>query len=99
MVDLDDSDRPGLLRKREVVDLLDIADPREISLIGARPGDIGLGKRFTFPYVTTESVLPVRDGVLAIVNDNNFGSLGGRNPDLPGYTDFIEVRVPGLDGD
>ncbi|MGH3873191.1 MAG: hypothetical protein ACRDSR_17060 [Pseudonocardiaceae bacterium] len=57
----------------------------------------GLGARFTFPYVTTESVLPVRDDVLAIVNDNNFGSVGGRNPTLPDYTDFIEVRVPGLD--
>ncbi|MGH3754551.1 MAG: esterase-like activity of phytase family protein [Pseudonocardiaceae bacterium] len=100
VVEIDDSDRSGrLLRKREIVDLLDIADPRRISLVGARPGDIGLGERFTFPYVTTESVLPVRDGVLAIVNDNNFGSIGGRNPTLPDYTDFIEVRVPGLGDD
>lgn len=97
VIDLDDSDQSGLLRKHEIVDLLDIADPRGISLVGARPGDIGLGERFTFPYITTESVLPVRNDVLAIVNDNNFGSVGGRNPDLPDYTDFIEVRVPGLD--
>jgi glycerophosphoryl diester phosphodiesterase len=92
------SDGPGgeVLRKREVVDLLDIADPRRISLVGARPGDVGLGERFTFPYVTTEAVLPVRDDVLAIVNDNNFGGVGGRNPALPDYTDFIEVRVDDL---
>ena len=35
---------------------------------------------------------------LAIVNDNNFGSVGGRHPSLPDYTDFIEVGVPDLRG-
>ena len=35
---------------------------------------------------------------LAIVNDNNFGSIGGRHPTLPDYTDFIEIDVPSLRG-
>jgi glycerophosphoryl diester phosphodiesterase len=80
------------LRKRLVVDLLNIADPAEISLPG-RPGDIGLGDPFSMPYVTIESVLPLDSRRLAFVNDTNFGSTG-RNPDLPDYSDFIVVRVP-----
>jgi glycerophosphoryl diester phosphodiesterase len=92
-------DAPGdqpVLEKRQIVDLLAIRDPDEISL-PARPGDFGLGDPFKFPYVTVESVLPVGGGRLAFVNDTNFGSTG-RNPSLPDYSDFIEVRVPGLRG-
>ena len=88
--------RHGALRKREVLDQLDIADPAKISLPG-RPGDFGLGDPFEMPYVTIESVLPVGHDELAIVNDTNFGSTG-RNPSLPDYSDFIRVRVPGLQG-
>jgi hypothetical protein len=83
--------------KREVLDLLDIADPALISLPG-RPGDFGLGNPFKMPYVTIESVLPVGGDRLAIVNDTNFGSRG-RNPGLPDYSDFIVVDVPALDDD
>jgi glycerophosphoryl diester phosphodiesterase len=82
------------LPKRPVVDLLDLGDPALISLPG-RSGDIGLGDPFAMPYVTIESVLPLRGDRLAIVNDTNFGSTG-RNPALPDYSDFIVVRVPGL---
>jgi hypothetical protein len=80
--------------KREVVDLLDLADPALISLPG-RPGDIGLGDPFSMPYVTIEAVLPIGGGRLSIVNDTNFGSRG-RNPQLPDPSDFIVVRVPGM---
>jgi hypothetical protein len=95
VVDLGDgtpSDVP--LPKRQVVDLLALADPRGISLPG-RPGDIGLGNPFAMPYVTIEAVLPLGGHRLAIVNDTNFGSTG-RNPLVPDYSDFILVRVPGL---
>jgi glycerophosphoryl diester phosphodiesterase len=94
VIDLRDADTTGTFVKRQIVDLLDIADPNLISL-PARPGDIGLGDPFAMPYVTIEAVLPLRGGRLAIVNDTNFGSTG-RNPSLPDYSDFIEVRVPGL---
>ena len=89
--------RHGALTKREVLDELDIADPRGISLRGpVRPGDFGLGDPFRMPYVTIEAVLPVGGSELAIVNDTNFGSTG-RNASLPDYSDFIRVRVPGLE--
>jgi hypothetical protein len=95
VVDLDGHDGPvAPLPKREVVDLLSIADPRGISLPG-RPGDIGLGNPFSMPYVTIEAVLPIGGRRLAIVNDTNFGSTG-RNPMLPDYSDFIVVNMPHL---
>ena len=63
-----------------------------ISLPG-RPGDIGLGDPFSMPYQTIESVLPLGEDRLAIVNDTNFGSRG-RNPDQPDYSDFIVISTP-----
>jgi hypothetical protein len=83
--------------KRQVVDLLDLADPDGISARGARPGDIGIGNPFAMPYVTIEAVLPTGGDGLAIVNDTNFGSRG-RNPSRPDDSDFVEVAVPGLRG-
>ncbi len=84
------------LDTREVLDELNIADPRGISLQGpVRPGDFGLGDPFAMPYQTIEAVLPVSRNQLAIVNDTNFGSTG-RNPALPDYSDFIRVKVPAI---
>jgi hypothetical protein len=90
--------RHGALTKRQVLDELDIADPAGVSLLGpVRPGDFGLGNPFRMPYQTIEAVQPLHGNQLAIVNDTNFGSTG-RNPSLPDYSDFIRVRVPGLEG-
>jgi hypothetical protein len=88
--------RKGALETRSVLDELDIADPRGISLQGpVRPGDFGLGDPFRLPYQTIEAVLPLGGKQLAIVNDTNFGSTG-RNAALPDYSDFIRVRVPAI---
>jgi len=94
VVDLRVERGDGGVAKREVIDLLDLADPAEISLPG-RPGDIGLGDPFSMPYQTIEAVLPISEDRVAIVNDTNFGSTG-RNPDLPDYSDLIVARVPRL---
>jgi hypothetical protein len=95
VVNLNKTDATGALVKRQVVDLVHLRDPALISL-PTRAGDVGLGDPFAMPYVTIEAVLPVDDDKLAIVNDTNFGSTG-RNPGLPDYSDFIVVKVPGLD--
>jgi hypothetical protein len=92
VVDLRKVALDGTLAKTLAVDLMNIADPTGISLPG-RPGDIGLGTTFTFPYVTTEAVLPLDGERLLIVNDNNFPFSTGRNPSLPDYNDFIVVRT------
>jgi hypothetical protein len=91
-IDLRDVNADGTLTKKLVVDLMDIADTAAISLPG-RPGDIGLGSPFSFPYVTIEDVLPLGNERLLVINDNNYPFSAGRNPGLPDYNDFIVVRT------
>jgi hypothetical protein len=91
-VDLRDVGSDGTLTKKLVVDLMDIADPSRISEPG-RPGDVGLGSTFSFPYVTIEDVLPLDRERLLVINDNNYPFSTGRNPALPDYNDFIVVRI------
>src|SRR5262245_7745213 len=86
----------GFLVKREVVDLLHIADPSLISL-PARDGDIGLGNPFAMPFVTIESVLPLDDNRLLVINDNNYPFSAGRNPNRPDDTEFVVIRTEALD--
>ena len=95
MVDLRKVAADGTLEKTLAVDLMNIADPAGISLPG-RPGDIGLGETFSFPYTTIEDVLPLDAERLLVVNDNNFPFSTGRNPALPDYDDFIVVRTGSL---
>jgi hypothetical protein len=94
-VDLRDLNPDGTLEKKLAVDLMAIADPDGISLPG-RPGDIGLGSTFSFPYVTIEDVLPLDGERLLVINDNNFPFSTGRNAALPDYDDFIVVRTDAL---
>ncbi|MCW2982766.1 MAG: hypothetical protein JWR63_336 [Conexibacter sp.] len=95
VVDLAQTGGDGTLAKRQTLDLLDLADPAGISTVGARPGDVGLGNPFAFPYQTVEAILPTGGDRVAVVNDTNFGSTG-RNPGLPDYSDVIQVDVPTL---
>jgi hypothetical protein len=54
-----------------VLDLLSIRDPDGISQF-ERAGDIGLGDLFSFPLQNIESTLPLQDGRLLLLNDNNY---------------------------
>ena len=82
-VKLDELDTEGFLIKTEVLDLLDIADPDDISGTGTG--------RFTFPYETTEALAVLDTGVVAIVNDNNYPFGLGRHVDSgqPDDSEFI----------
>ena len=91
LVDLRRADEDGFLEKEVVADLLSIADPARISE-SAREGDVGLGERFSFPFQTVESFLPLGDGSLLIINDNNYPLSAGRNPERPDDTEAIVVR-------
>lgn len=81
----------GTVRKTEVVDLMQVADPHDLNGDGQRS--------FTFPYVTIESVLPLDSQTLLVTNDNNFPYGGGRalNADV---TEFLKIRlakpIPGV---
>jgi len=77
--------------KHPVADLMSIADPATISL-PARPGDIGLGTTYTMPFQTIESVLPLANHRLLVINDNNYPFSAGRNPGLPDDDEFVILR-------
>ena len=89
LFDLNDVDQAtGLLRKRLLVDLLDIDDPRDIGgpLVGI-PAD-----RFNFPLQSVESVTPVDDFTLLVGLDNNYPGGNGRVPGTPDGTEMILLR-------
>ncbi len=94
-VDLNREDSEGYLVKQEVLDLLSIRDPYRISEPG-RESDIGLGDPFSFPFQTIESILPLGNGKLLLLNDNNYPLSAGRNPDQPDDTEAIIVRTDAL---
>ena len=84
LVDFTQVDSNGNLIKRELVDLLNIADPNNIA---------SSNEPFRFPFVTIESVLPIDDQTLLIVNDNNYPFSAGRTPGVPDNNEFIQVRL------
>jgi len=66
-----------------------------LSSVAARPGDVGLGKIFSFPYVTVESVVFFDEHTIGILNDNNYPfsvgrHLGDRRPD---DNEFIVIKL------
>ena len=96
LVDFREVKEDGFLFKRPIADLLHI-NPGGVPL-GAKPGDIGLGSEFAFPFETIEDVLPLSKDRLLVLNDNNFPFSHGRNPDRADPNEAIVIRVPGLRG-
>lgn len=81
-------ERTGLLKKRLIVDLLDIADPRDIGgPLVEIPAD-----RFNFPLQSVESLTPVDDYTLLVGLDNNYPGGNGRVPGTPDGTEIITLR-------
>ena len=88
LIDLNEVDETGALKKRLLVDLLDIADSKDIGgpLVGI-PDD-----RFNFPLQSVESVTPVDDFTLLVGLDNNYPGGNGRVPGTPDGTEIITLR-------
>ncbi len=92
-IDLRLIDADRTLQKTLLVDLLSITDKR--GLTREEPGAVGLGSRFTFPFVTIEAVYPVNRRTLIVVNDNNYPFSSGRRPGIaPDDNEFILLRLP-----
>lgn len=92
-IDLRRPNADGTLPKELVVDLMAITDRSRLT----RPeqGAIGLGPIFTFPFVTIESVFPLDDRTLLVINDNNYPFSSGRRPgQAPDDTEMIQLRLP-----
>jgi hypothetical protein len=85
LVDFNAVDGDGHLVKKEVLDLLEISDPLDRG---------GLGKTFTFPFVTTEALAVVDEQTIAVCNDNNYPFSVGRHVDqgLPDDNEFILIQ-------
>ena len=92
VVDFDDVDAEGFLVKREVADLLHIRDPHNLG---------GFGPVFRFPFQTIESVIPLDNRHLGVLNDNNYPFSAGRQPGQPDPNEFIIIRLdrPLIDDD
>jgi hypothetical protein len=92
VVDFSKPSKEMFLSKRLVLDLMNIKDTA--GLTKAEEGALGLGETFTFPFVTIESVYPVDNNTLLVVNDNNYPFSAGRRPGVPDDTEFILVTLP-----
>jgi len=93
-IDLDEVDTQGLLVKEEVVDLMNIYDPRDVAEDG-RTKTV-----FTFPFTTIEDVLVLDNNRLLVINDNNYPGSAGREFGVADNNEFIVLHVaPLLDCD
>ena len=84
LVDFSQVDSDGFLLKFEVADLLQIADPHNLG---------GLGPVFTFPFQTIESVIPLGERRLGILDDNNYPFSSARTPGEPDPNEFIVIKL------
>jgi len=73
-VNLSRVDQRGYVYKEELVDLMDVADPRDLNDDG--------NLTFTFPFLTIENVLVLDPWTILVANDNNFPFSLGRGPDI-----------------
>ncbi|MGF1503212.1 MAG: esterase-like activity of phytase family protein [Paracoccaceae bacterium] len=79
---------PGTaVEKLAYVDLMDIEDPDGIARIGGADG------RFTFPFVTVESVDRVDERHILVGNDNNLPFSTGRQIGAPDANEWILLEV------
>ena len=84
LVNLDAVDANGFLIKHEVVDLLQIRDPHNVG---------GHGPLFRFPFQTIESVIPLNQREVGVLDDNNYPFSNGRVPGQPDPNEFIVIRL------
>lgn len=82
-INLAEQDEAGVVAKKEVVDLLNIADPNQLASDGV----------FTFPFVTIEDVLVLDESTILVANDNNYPGTGGRGADVKDNNEMIWLKL------
>ena len=82
------------MAKEVAVDLLNIKDPHRISEPGLS-GDIGIGRRFAFPFVTIEDIVVLDRNHIGVLNDNNYPFSVGRHvaSGQPDDSEFIVIEL------
>jgi glycerophosphoryl diester phosphodiesterase len=91
-VDLRRTDGDGFAEKDLVVDLLAIANPDDIGTVTSS-GAFGVGDPFSFPMVSVEVVVELRDGRILVGNDNNYPGDDARVPGTPDDTELIVLDL------
>jgi hypothetical protein len=89
-IDLSQADADGVVKKVGYIDLMSIADPKNVAKRGSRGG------RFTFPFVTIEDVDIVDAEHIIVANDNNYPYSMGRALGKQDDNEFILLHVPEL---
>lgn len=90
LIDLDDTDDSGLVRKRLLVDLLNVSDARDIG--GPLP-DLP-ARKFNFPFDSVESVVVLDDHQVVVAIDTNYPDEDGRVKGRPDDTEVIRLVFP-----
>ena len=85
LIDIEGIGNGTVVRKTELVDLMNLADPDDLNGDGSTV--------FTLPYVTIENVLLLDPHTLLVVNDNNFPYGGGRAL-ASDATEFLRIALP-----
>jgi glycerophosphoryl diester phosphodiesterase len=88
-VDLGRTEPGGHLVAEPVLDLLDIANPDGIG----DGGGYGTGDPFSFPFVSDETVVQLRDGSFVFTNDNNYPGDDARVDGTPDDIEIIRVEM------
>ena len=86
-IDLDRTDRSGMLAKTLVVDLLKLDNP---STLGDGDG-WGTGDPFSFGLQSVETLVPLPNGNLLIASDNNYPGNAARRPGSPDDPELIII--------
>ena len=69
-IDITNIDENGFVEKTEIVNLLDIADPKDLNDDGETT--------YTMPFVTIEDVVVIDEDTILVANDNNYPFSMGR---------------------
>jgi hypothetical protein len=85
-IDLDEIGADGYVHKEQVLDLMRVRDP-----FGIAP----FGDPFSYPMQSLETIVPIGNDQLFVVNDNNFPDSNARVPGKPDDVEAILVHVPG----
>lgn len=92
-IDLRSVGADSTVKKELVVNLMSITDKEGLTRV--EQGSVGLGPYFSFPFVTIESVYPLDDQTLLVINDNNYPFSSGRRPGrAPDDNEFIVLGLP-----
>jgi hypothetical protein len=83
-IDLTRTDADGFVVKREVVDLLNIADPDHLG---------GPAAIFRFLFQTIESLVVISPTEIGVLDDNNYPFSNARTPGQPDPSEFIVIRL------